>query len=160
MHNTWFYFRFFLGQVLETKMLRRLQSKSKIIRLSPYDVCDIIGKKFRGGFKEPYSSDVRNHIHVDYKYIKVISGVSNTCELNTADNIHLLHDILSYYTTYALIARLKCACSTTYILTARHVSGRPALSFSAGSTMPSFTAKSRLLSEMMGYGSLSDEHLT
>lgn len=32
MHNTWFYFRFFLGQVLETKMLRRLQSKSKIIR--------------------------------------------------------------------------------------------------------------------------------
>lgn len=32
---------------------------------SPYDVCDIIGKKFRGGFKEPYSSDVRNHIHVD-----------------------------------------------------------------------------------------------
>lgn len=126
---------------------------------SPYDVCDIIGKKFRGGFKEPYSSDVRNHIHVDL-YIKVISGVSNTCELNTADNINLLHDILSYYTTYALIARLKCACSTTYILTARHVSGRPALSFSAGSTMPSFTAKSRLLSEMMGYGSLSDEHLT
>lgn len=32
MHNTWFSFRFFLGQVLETKMLRRLQSKSKIIR--------------------------------------------------------------------------------------------------------------------------------
>lgn len=33
MHNTWFYFRFFLGQVLETKMLRRLQSKSKYYQI-------------------------------------------------------------------------------------------------------------------------------
>lgn len=30
-----------------------------------YDVCDIIGKKFRGGFKEFYLLDVCNYIYVD-----------------------------------------------------------------------------------------------
>ena len=38
------------------------------------------------------------------------------------------------------------------VLTARQVRGRPAASFSTGSTIPSWTASSRFGSEMMAYG--------
>lgn len=74
-------------------MILRHCSSYRAIHLTMYVTLEVKTKKFRCGFKEPYSSEIRNHIHVD-KYIKVISGVSNTCELNTANNIHLLHDII------------------------------------------------------------------
>lgn len=124
-----------------------------------YDVCDIIGKKFRGGFKEFYLLDVCNYIYVDYKYIKVIFGVFNICEFNIVDNIYLLYDILSYYMIYVFIVWFKCVCSMIYIFIVWYVSGRFVLFFLVGLIMFSFMVKFWFLLEMMGYGSLFDEYL-
>ena len=44
-------------------------------------------------------------------------------------------------------------------LTALQVIGRPALSFSSGSTIPNCIASSRFGSEMIGYGNLSPKPL-
>lgn len=46
-------------------MILRHCSSYRAIHLTMYVTLEVKTKKFRCGFKEPYSSDVRNHIHVD-----------------------------------------------------------------------------------------------